>query len=369
MIHHSSGNHTKLRSLIINGLIILSGLFGVLGEATIAYGAPTCTASTGPNIIVVPLQISNIAVPRDMPNGTIIYRQSINAQATPITCSAFLAFSYYTPHTISSSTSRSSWNTGPYAGMVLNTGVAGIGLAFNINGAPVSLSGETGVNYMCAARSSCIINAQADPIEIFLIKTGNVSAGTLQASSLGILISGTTHVSGGVGVSIGETTYNSLQLSFGGAVNMVSRTCVTPDIQVNMGTHKVLEFSGVNTFTGWTPFNIVLRNCPAFQAGNSLQYRIDATNNLTEANRLKGILSINTSPKGAPQTASGVGIQIGYGAGTPLPLAAFRASGLPLKSQEGASYSIPLMARYIQTNSEVGAGSANATATFTLSYQ
>jgi type 1 fimbria pilin len=49
-------------------------------------------------------------------------------------------------------------------------------------------------------------------------------------------------------------------------------------------------------------------------------------------------------------------------------LATLRASGITPRTDEGASYVIPLKARYIQTESSITAGPANATATFTINY-
>lgn len=81
-----------------------------------------------------------------------------------------------------------------------------------------------------------------------------------------------------------------------------------------------------------------------------------------------GILSLNPSAPGDNPAATGVGVQVADSAGTPLPLATLRASGITPRAEEGASYSIPLKARYIQTGNSITAGPANATTTFTLNY-
>jgi type 1 fimbria pilin len=54
--------------------------------------------------------------------------------------------------------------------------------------------------------------------------------------------------------------------------------------------------------------------------------------------------------------------------GTPVPLATLQSSGLTLSASE-SSHSIPLRARYLQTGASVTQGPANASATFTISYE
>ncbi|MDF3201799.1 fimbrial protein [Pseudomonas sp. 1912-s] len=352
-----------MKRLAIKIFFIGSGMLGIwAGSATAAYGAalfaPICTGSNSPYTGNIPLQISSLTVPRDTPNGSVIYRQSLSTPSTAISCSGLSAFSYYNQYSAQQILASSTGSTGSYIG-VSDTGVTGIGWTITIAGTQPQ-SGLT-PSVACAAIAACTINAQNSQIELILIKTGNISAGTVQGSSLGT-ISGNTFINNNI-------LYSLFILGFSGSINIVSQTCQTPDVQVNMGTHKVGELSGINSTTAWTPFTIALLNCPAFQSTNSLQYRVDPTTTITAVNSTNGILSINAGAQGMPSAASGVGLQIGYGSGTPLPLATLRASGVVLNSQAGSSYSIPLMARYIQIGNTLSAGPANATATFTLSYQ
>ncbi|WP_171820038.1 fimbrial protein [Pseudomonas chlororaphis] len=187
-------------------------------------------------------------------------------------------------------------------------------------------------------------------------------------------------------------TTNTVELqrvSLTGSINIVSRTCSTPDVTVAMGTHQLSEFSGVNSATPWKDFSIALNNCPAFHgiySGTGPRWLSDGTsnnldsrtNNLlrlrldpvrTAINPGQGILSLDPSAPGGAAAASGIGLQVADSHGGALPLATLRPSGITPRATEGASYSIPLKARYIQTAGSVTAGPANASAVFTINYQ
>ncbi|SFQ70973.1 Fimbrial protein [Pseudomonas sp. NFPP07] len=87
-----------------------------------------------------------------------------------------------------------------------------------------------------------------------------------------------------------------------------------------------------------------------------------------------GNSSSNLSLVPGPTTASGVSVQILRGDGTPVSYGPDSAeTGNPNQWQVGefgnVMVTIPLKARYIQTATSVRPGSANAAATFTMSYQ
>ncbi len=87
-----------------------------------------------------------------------------------------------------------------------------------------------------------------------------------------------------------------------------------------------------------------------------------------------GNRSSNLSLLPGPATASGVSVQILRGDGTPVSYGPDSAeTGNPNQWQVGefgnVIVTIPFKARYIQTATSVRPGSANAAATFTMSYQ
>lgn len=225
----------------------------------------------------------------------------------------------------------------------------------------------------------CVYTLQGTlAFDMSFIKIGDVSPGTIQGSQLPT----TTQT------RVGSNSVEVMRVNVSGSINIVSRTCSTPDVSVPMGTHMLNEFSGKNTFTQWKDFSIALNNCPAFNGyyqdtgprwlsdgtsnnldsrkNNVLQVRLDPTRTAITPNL--GIMSLNPSAPGDDPAATGVGLQVADSSGTPLPLAALRASGITPRAVEGASYTIALKARYIQTEDSITAGPANATATFTINY-
>ncbi|MEB7538542.1 fimbrial protein [Pantoea anthophila] len=142
------------------------------------------------------------------------------------------------------------------------------------------------------------------------------------------------------------------------AFNVTTIACTVSNtvISVPMGTVEKRAFSGVGTWPGdanTRSFTIPL-NC---NAGTRVNVQIDGS----AQNASQGVLNLT----GGTGSASGVGIQLLYNS-NPLPLGSAINTGTA--SSEGA-YSIPLQARYYQTSSNIVPGAANASATFTLTYQ
>ncbi|WP_322846551.1 fimbrial protein [Pseudomonas sp. B33.4] len=355
--------------LLLAGLSLSAG--AALADCNFIDGTSTMVRTQ-------PLLGGNLTVGRDVPLGAEIYRQTFQAATfVRLSCSAGL----YNIETRRGLPVRplalSSWAGTPWSGNVYQSGVPGIGVAIWYAGSALPFSGN-GTN--CGGGvNACIWTIQNTLIfDMSLIKIGDVSPGTIQGAQLPT-------------ADQRWVTSNNVEVSrvnFSGSINIVSRTCQTPDVSVPMGTHMLNEFSGKNTFTQWQDFSIALNNCPAFNGyyqntgprwasdgtssnldsrkNNVLQVRLDPTRTAITPNL--GIMSLNASAPGADPAATGVGLQIADSHGTPLPLATLRASGITPRAVEGASYTIPLKARYIQTGDSITAGPANATATFTINY-
>ncbi|AZF37974.1 Fimbrial adhesin [Pseudomonas sp. R4-39-08] len=325
-----------------------------------------------------PLLGGNLTVGRDVPLGAEIYRQTFTpVSGLTVGCSAG-NYSIETRRSLASTPlPLANWTGTPHGGKVYETGVKGIGVALWYSGSTLPFSGF-GTN---CGNGTAGCNWNIGPTLVFdmsFIKIGEVSAGTIQGALLPTMAQS----------FITSNTVEFQQVNFSGNINIVSRTCSTPDVSVPMGTHLTNEFSGRNTFTPWKDFSIALNNCPAFNGyyqgtgprwlsdgtsnnlesrkNNTLRVRIDPT--VAAINPVLGIFKLNASAGGDAPAATGVGVQIADSHGTPLPLATLRASGITPRAEEGASYSIPLKARYIQTEDSISAGPANATATFTIDY-
>lgn len=146
-------------------------------------------------------------------------------------------------------------------------------------------------------------------------------------------------------------------------VNLSSLTVTTIPCEVNqtvinvpMGDIERKEFKGVGTSpsaTNTRNFTIPLTCNPEAKVNVQIDGNIQ--------NAEQGVLSLTESS----DSASGVGIQLLFNntpvkLGSPLYIGTTSIDGL---------YDIPLQARYYQTAAPIKTGTANATATFTITYQ
>lgn len=359
----------KLSAAVL-GLLSMAGM--AMADCQFTQGAPAFNT--------MQLLGGNITVGRDVPLGAEIYRQTFQVPAnTVITCSIQSTNIQRVRTLPVTPLSLSGWAGSPWGGHVYQTGVPGIGVAVWNAGSAMPFTQNYGNCGGGTANCSWTDVQNSMAFDLSFIKIGEVSPGTIQGASLPTMDQ----------KWISTNTLDVQRVNVAGSLNIVSRTCSTPDVQVPMGTRMLNEFSGPNTFTPWKDFTIALNDCPAFHGfyrdtgprwlndgttnnlnsrkNNVLQLRLDPTR--TPINPTLGILSLNPSAPGDSAAAMGVGVQVANNSGTPMPLATLNASGITPQAQEGASYTIALKARYIQTGTSVTAGPANASAVFTINYQ
>lgn len=342
----------------------------------------TCATVTDPLNYTVPLS-GTVSVGVDSPNGTVIYKGIINQSILPrYRCDSgdkwldeqFLKI-------LSTPSALSSWNGNPFPGAVYKTNVSGIGIALWSQLIPGSAATTTNPVLVWSGTRT---NQTYIPVNLVLgyslIKIGNISPGSVSGASLptfGISLQITPSV---VGFPWQASTYN-----FSGAINVVANTCETPDVNVDMGKWDVSDFGSKGKTTKWTKSNITLKNCPTFSGyfstnavssytngsvnipsrdANTLSVSITPTTQLIDATN--GIMAISSGTS----SASGIGIQLGWGDSTAIPTVFnfnqnYRFSP-PINGT--TSFDIPLSARYIQTGSVVTPGSADGKVTFTINY-
>ncbi|HBP1852411.1 TPA: fimbrial protein [Pseudomonas aeruginosa] len=191
-------------------------------------------------------------------------------------------------------------------------------------------------------------------LDIVLLKVGEVKSGLLR--DIPPLF---------MRVQAGNATHTVFRMNISSNLSIVSKTCLARPVEVNIGEHSTRVFSGIGSTAPSKDFSIELTNCPAFSGSGkkTLKFRIDPV--LPAHSASNGVLRLENSGKNA---ATGVGVQIVTVKDSPLFLGKIQDSSLPLRSTE-ASYSIPLRARYIQTESKVTPGGAKSTASFTIIYQ
>lgn len=139
-------------------------------------------------------------------------------------------------------------------------------------------------------------------------------------------------------------------------ISMSSCIITNANITVPMGQIKTGMFNGPGTSpdeTNTRNFDIPLR-C---NSGTTVRFKVDGN----AYNAEDGVINLSDET----QSAKGVGIQILRG-DRPLPLSTVINTGTALAT---GTYNIPLKARYYQTASTITSGTANASATFTLTYE
>jgi type 1 fimbria pilin len=371
----------------------------------------------------MPLQAGTLSVGPDVPLGSVVYTQRFERTAgSSLRCTGearralnatrngvvlvqpefrpTYKFEYNaTPRPLSA------WNQGPYGGKIYQTDVPGLGVTFvrgnvpTVTSAAVFPSSATGAS-QCSestvrgSASSCTLTFAGNlSFNLLLIKTGNISPGVIAASSLPTPV---------INVQVSNADPVSIVVPLTGSISMLSSTCNTPDVAVEMGQHSVGSLAE-NPVTPWKDFAIRLLGCPGFtgtftqagpvwtappassndnrlsltnstvpgrftQAGttpSTLSFRIDPI--VAPVDAASGVLSLDAAPAGSSASATGVGVQISNSRGDLLGLGEIHPSDLRLQSS-AQTYSIPLRARYVRSRGPLAPGPATASATFTIIY-
>lgn len=354
------------RCLTVLASLMLLLLWSAPALAGICNLAPTNPSTLRP---VVPLT-GSITVGRDLPIGSEIYRREF------ITTSDFTVqcqggdYIYYrifsrTPYPLTSYVHPT------YGARVYASPIAGVGVVLQAGGAG-ALPTQNNMHY--PAGSGTVQLFAGRQYALVLIKIAdNVGTGTITAAQLPAIRF----------YHQGDNIVDMVLGSFSGQINIVSRTCTTPDFTVNLGTHQMTALSGIGTGTPWVNVPIALNGCPPFYArslsgsfndrgqanqtavANTIRYRVNPVTSVVNA--AQGVMALQ--PDGVNQTATGIGIQIADAGNNPISYNNNRASGLTLTTTNNANYTIPLRARYYQTGATPTSGQANGAATVTLIYE
>lgn len=338
--------------------------------------------------LTIPLLVGNITVSPDMPNGSVVYRQNYTYSGATVDVMCNSVGTFMIERTLTSTPfSLSSWSGTPYPGKVYETGIQGLGVVIDYAfPAPTAFPMSTAT---CSTPSSrCMTSGNGFNFGLAIIKTGNVSAGTISGSSLPC-----SEQNFGV-VNSGSVTVT--RACFSGELNVVSQTCTTPaDIPVRLGPHHISEFNGKGSGTNWVDASIQLTNCPVYYGtyGSLEAYDFSTppgwsdTGSTTPGVPTQNKLSLQLSPttevidaenfifaldNTSGYAASGIGIQIQLGTSSaqqaiwPNYYRHFYMS-----PNQGSNFTIPLVARYIQTVSsteQMHPGLANGKLVYTITY-
>ncbi|EOG5456850.1 fimbrial protein [Cronobacter turicensis] len=218
-------------------------------------------------------------------------------------------------------------------------------------------------------------------VQLKFVKTGPIPAGTQHITGA---VLPTFQLSAGSKSPFPEENV-FVTLNFTGTTTMYTKTCqlATPDIVVNLGRHQLSNFYGPGAVSPWKDFDIVLKDCPPFHGYGNYSYMIsqDVTSGSSTDNDVtigfRSVYGVNDSNpalaklESGPNAATGVGIELSErNSTTSIPLdgtGGFKILNLP--KEDNSTVTIPLKARYVQTDTDVQPGLANGAVVFTITYQ
>ncbi len=220
-------------------------------------------------------------------------------------------------------------------------------------------------------------------INILLVKSGTISPGsrsvnlaTIPGAALMVTVAGSSNTSklpNTTGAVVSRLIFQNAYL------NLVSATCNAPMVPVNLGTHRLssLSLEEGRRVSPWVDASINLTNCPTFYGigGNATPNAVNAnvmTVTITPENSSTsstGMMPVDTGVN----AATNLGIQMGWGTATSHTLLDFTTGKATktytMTSSQGSTYTIPLVARYRQTEAgEIGQGEGNGKVTYIIDY-
>jgi len=259
------------------------------------------------------------------------------------------------------------------------TNLTGIGIKIS---AGAGAMGETPITAasICANGWSCgLVNYNAASwLEVF--KTGNtVEPGTIDASTLPEIVYTVGQVDGMVEI---------YRIRMTGTITVTVPTCnITPAskaMTVNMGAHKLSDFSGTGSHTGWVDASIYLDGCGQFNGyGTSTNATFEGSTVIAKNAFTSNKFSVTLTPlngvaagamklKDQISGATGFGIQLSRSqsdAGVMNLTAETYNYTDPLSNNGSTTVTVPLYARYIQTAATATGGKADGMLEYTVSYK
>ncbi|NIF20384.1 fimbrial protein [Candidatus Pantoea multigeneris] len=310
----------------INALIpVLVGMFALLSEGAQA----ACTyVGTGKNT-EVNFNFGNITVQRDAPVGTELAKRSYLTPGYGVTCTT----RWHYNNTLTRFTTLSAYGNHTY-----DTNIDGIGLTLYFG---------AGLQRYFPYKSQDL-----NPVTA---ATGGTVIATLVKTAAGAVGSGRISTGRVANHSYDKLSVFNVNLTGVNTITPVACSVTQTAISVPMGDVLRSEFTGVGSVATSKAFSIPL-NC---DENTRVKITLDAT---ADSSGIPGVIALN--PSTSDKVASGVGVQVLRNS-TPVTLGSALQVGTVATS---GVYTIPLAARYYQTQARVTAGQANATATFTMTY-
>ncbi len=321
----------------ISQLILILTLFGATFNAVAGCAFLPGNGGNGATLMDLPRFLT---VPRDTPNGTVLY------ESPPITFNGSDTFEcdVSRPWGI-----KNLLGTDAITSDAFPIGDSGIAWRFLYSEGKTPIKGY-GAHYVVVGVRS--FSGTSNVLQ--LIKAGDIEGGTfIPAGDLGYMKVDKMRV----------FTIRSTQ-----SAAIVSRSCETPNVKVEMGEHDLSDFPKGGSYSSATNFKIEVNNCPT--GINKITYNLTPAATAPALILSQGIIALNRS-----STAKGIALQIIDSNQRPIELGkTYVFNGY---STAGGNFSIPLAARYLRTLTTSGAGeldpgmsagSANTEVTFIMSY-
>ncbi|MDE7590856.1 fimbrial protein [Enterobacter bugandensis] len=310
----------------------------------LTMAAPVAKANcifTISNSRVFKATIPDIEVSANLPIGGVIATVTTNASGVKwMTCTG----------TNNSILYKMTGNWGSYADYVQNTNLAGVGVKMTVPLPPGTIFLPNSDKYYSTLNVPAGVYYDDYPSTLTFIKTGEITAGTVYNWSVsGSLRDQSTNGSGGAPGSAGINFFD---------FNIKIATCnvSSRNLSIQLGNVPADSFGDTPGAlfgnVGQDTLNI------ACDKSQNVKLRLDGN----ESTDLPGAIDLDN--KGAAGVADGVGIVFSNDTLGKLPL----GTDMPFATAI-TNAALTIGAQYIQTKPNVKAGTANATATLTLTYE
>ncbi|MBX9494678.1 spore coat protein U domain-containing protein [Yersinia enterocolitica] len=142
-----------------------------------------------------------------------------------------------------------------------------------------------------------------------------------------------------------------------GIVNKNGCTLDTPNLNFNLGEHQQNTFKGIGN-TGQEITQPIILSC-----NPKTKYSLKVNDTSTG---VPGVIKLTQEPG----VATGIGVQLLAGKNrVPVVLGSAQEMGTSMAGSEDSEQTIDITARYYQTDTTITPGKANASATFTVTYE
>ncbi|WP_426394875.1 fimbrial protein [Ralstonia sp. R-29] len=334
--------------MLIPGVAVTLGAMSLDAMAACTMTPTGGSPSSAPLVLHLPAFDSGAFDPT-VPNGQVLATRKVSLAA--------VGGKMHCPGGIGQMSYRGTTGAAGGAFSTYPTSIAGVGIRFKFT-PPTSILGywPRSYNYGGAVNTSVSTGVS---VVVDLVKTGPITAGG--------------SITGEVAGWFAQNDTSQLtSIVVDGAIIVQPKvpTCTvsTPSVQVPMGAISTRTFTGLGSSSGAQAFNIGLQ-CSGGDPNTSTNAYVTLTD-ATNPTNTSQVLSLTPTSQ-----ASGVGVQIlngttvlGYGPDSAAPgnTNQWYAGNIAVGTSR---FTIPLSARYVQTGATVTPGTANAQATFTMSYQ